>query len=310
MPRLTVLLPAHNASATIARAVSSTLRAMPRDSELAVIDDASDDGTAEVVAGLEQRRVRIIRSSTPLGISGGLTRLLAATDSEFVARMDADDVTLPWRFRYQLPATSGEVQVTFTSIVEWQSPGMRVTVHPPIGIMPRAFAIHLILNNPVCHPTMLARRSAIDAVGGYRNVPAEDYDLWIRLQLAGYSMRRLPLASLAYRLHDKQVTASEEWRLSSWMNTMVAERYSELTAAHLGRAYPRLNLLCIDPTVTDEHFESVLADFAADVGAASSEFSSLERRFISGVMKRKFDGVRRMRALLVADSGTAETSGH
>lgn len=305
MPRLTVLLPVHNAAATIGRAVGSTLRALPRDSELAIIDDASGDGTAEVLSSFDDRRVRVIRSATPLGISGGLGRLLADTDSEFVARMDADDVNFPWRFRYQLRATSGSVPVTFTSIVEWQSPGMRVSPHPPLGIRPRAFPIHLILNNPVCHPTLLARRSVIEAVGGYRNVPAEDYDLWIRLQLAGTPMRRLPLACLAYRLHGQQVTASEEWRLSSWTNPLVAECYSELTAAHLSRAYPRLTLLCVDPAVTDDEFEAVLGEFSADVTDVAAGFSPLERQFIMRVLRRKFESVRRMRSMLVGESGQA-----
>lgn len=305
MPRLSVLLPVHNAGLTIGRAVRSTLRALPHDSEVAVIDDASDDGTADVLARLAQPRLKVIRSSEPLGVSAGLGRLLAATDSEFVARMDADDVTFPWRFHYQLPATAGGVQVTFTSIVEWYSPGGRVKPHPPVGIQPRAFPIHLILNNPVCHPTMLARRSAIHAVGGYRNVPAEDYDLWIRLQLAGFSMRRLPLACLAYRLHGSQVTASDQWRLSSWANTLVSGCYSELAAAHLGRAYPRLNMLAIDQSVTAEEFEGVLADFAADVSAASYTFSRPERWFIARVLAKKLASVRQMRSLLVGDKRSA-----
>ena len=77
---------------------------------------------------------------------------------------------------------------------------------------------HLLLTNPVCHPTMLATRDIIDRVGGYRSVPAEDYDLWIRVASAGGRIRRLASWGLLYRIHPGQVTGNKAWRSDSWKN--------------------------------------------------------------------------------------------
>ena len=102
MPELSVLLPARNAAGTIGRAVASTLRAMPSDSELVVGDDSSTDATAEraqeAAAGDPRLRVLPIAPGEG-GVARVLGQLMAATDSSLVGRMDADDVSLRGRFR-------------------------------------------------------------------------------------------------------------------------------------------------------------------------------------------------------------------
>src|SRR4051794_10401516 len=101
MPRLSVIVPAFNAAGTIASAIRSTTRALPRDAEVVVLDDGSADGTADAVRALDDARVRVI-SRPNRGVAVTLNDLLDATDSELVARMDADDLVLPGRFVRQL----------------------------------------------------------------------------------------------------------------------------------------------------------------------------------------------------------------
>lgn len=101
MPRLSVIMPARNAAVHIRTALTSTLRALPPDAELVVLDDASDDDTEQILHEVPDSRLRVIRSESNLGVAESLNRLLDATDSQYVARMDADDVCFPWRFRVQ-----------------------------------------------------------------------------------------------------------------------------------------------------------------------------------------------------------------
>lgn len=243
MPELSVLLPARNAADTIAQAVASTLRAMPRDAELVVLDDGSTDGTADEATAAAERagraeQMRLIRHEGSGGVSYALNRLLESTDSALVARMDADDRCLPWRFTRSLRALRAGDDLVFTQIIEMR--GKRLSPQPPIAIAPDIFGLHLLLTNPVSHPTMLARRECFTDLGGYRHVPAEDYDLWMRAALAGAKIRRLPLWGLLYRMHDTQITASGQWRQASWGNAEQAAVFAQLSERLVGQPLERL----------------------------------------------------------------------
>lgn len=101
MPRLSVLMPVYNSAATLPAAVKSTLRALPEDSELVILDDGSTDRTLALAQGFTDQRVRVLSQSNA-GVAAALNALLSASDSEFIARMDADDIVLPGRFGRQL----------------------------------------------------------------------------------------------------------------------------------------------------------------------------------------------------------------
>ncbi|MDQ4138411.1 MAG: glycosyltransferase [Actinomycetota bacterium] len=291
MPRLSVLVPARNSAATIEPALRSTLRAMPADSELVVLDDASEDRTAEVIARIPDPRLRLLRNDVQGGVAAGLNRMLEATDSELVARMDADDLVLPWRFRTQLPALE-LADVVFTTVFDWR--GSRVRPPAPVALPPNAFGLHLLVTNPVSHPTMLARRSALAAVDGYRDVPAEDYDLWLRLELAGSRQTRLAVPTLAYRIHEHQVTASTDWRHASWRDAQVAVAYRALSERLLGQPFLRLPVLAT-LTATAERFEADLTRFVTAMDAASAALPANQRRFLLRKLQRRVHVARALR---------------
>lgn len=305
MPRLSVLLPVRNGQNTIRTAVRSTLRAMPRDSELVVFDDASTDATLAELDRVTDRRLSIIHGDEPYGVAGGLNRLLASTDSAIVARMDADDVCLPWRFRRQLAQLGSRVDALFTTVIDWHAPRGGVVPHAPIGIGPQAFPMHLVLGNPVSHPTLLATRESLVAVGGYRAVPAEDYDLWMRLHLGGFRLRRLAFPGLGYRIHEHQVSASDDWRRTSWASPLVASAYRDLTAQVLGTSFLRLNVLATTAGIDQAAFDEILGDFAASVRRASVSLGR-ERLFLLRAVKRRLVAARTLRSR----SLSAEASGH
>lgn len=244
MPELTVLLPARNAAGTIGPAVRSTLRALPADAQLFVLDDGSMDATADeaLEAGCRGGSLdpRLVVESRPSSgsLSKALTWMLDNTDSRLVGRMDADDVTLPWRFRTQLAALARGVDMVFSQVMPLRDKVVRPAV--PTGIPPETFGLHLLLTNPVSHPTMLAMREIINAAGGYRQVPAEDYDLWLRCAANGARIRRLGTPGLLYRFHPEQITASAEWRRASWANPKQAEAFGNLSQHLLGERLERI----------------------------------------------------------------------
>jgi glycosyltransferase involved in cell wall biosynthesis len=234
MPRLSVLMPARNAEATVGHAVRSCLHSMPRDAELVAWDDASTDGTVQAVERVGDRRVRIVRSEAALGPGGAMRELCRRTDSELVARMDADDISLPWRFIAQ-QATLARTgwDVLFTPVVRFRSAPLRVRLSAPVVIPPRMVPFHLAVMSVLMQPTMLARRSALDAAGGYRDVRAEDYDLWLRACTIGVRIGRASLPALAYRRHEGQVSFAPSF-VSAQATPMFVDAYREFAHQVLG----------------------------------------------------------------------------
>lgn len=230
MPRLSVLMPAYNSESTVEKAVRSTLRALPSDAELRVMDDGSTDGTLRVLEPIAFAEKRLVVTAAPQngGVARTLNSLLGASDSELVARMDADDVVLPWRFAVSSAVIERtRTDAVFMSVVHNDAGRLRPMAPLPLG--PRGVRAALLVGNPVAHSTMMARRSALDAVSGYREVPSEDYDLWMRLSADGYALRRTGTPGIVLRRHESQVTARPDFFAASAGDAATAHSHAELS---------------------------------------------------------------------------------
>lgn len=194
---------------------------MPRDSELLVLDDMSTDKTLEVLQAVQDPRLRVLTAEKNVGGPASRRRLLAESDSEFVASIDADDVSLPWRFSVQQSAIE-KADVLFSSALRFGSataddrrPLSRLTravrLRPSVtaSLQPSEFPSALLFHNPVWHPSLFARRSAIELVGGYNMARhGDDWDLWLRIAKSGARMHRLAVPVIAYRESPKQASRS------------------------------------------------------------------------------------------------------
>jgi glycosyltransferase involved in cell wall biosynthesis len=233
--RLTVILPARNAEKTIRTAVSSILRGLPQDGRLLVLDDASDDATGEILARFARAdcRVGLLTSNANLGVAGALNALIDSADTALIARMDADDVSLPWRFRYQIPAIYREnLDLVFSPTIRFGH--FLIRPDSPISSGPTSSPYELLLLNPLAHPTLVGRRSTIIGAGGYRSVPAEDWDLWIRMALDGCRLGRIALPTLLYRRHAQQISFNKDWESANAQEAKTAKVHCELSQQLLG----------------------------------------------------------------------------
>ena len=95
MAKVTVLMPTYNVAPWIGEAIDSVLRQTYQDFELLVIDDCSTDDTVKVACKIEDPRIRIVQNERNLGLSDNLNRGLSLITTEYVARMDGDDIALP-----------------------------------------------------------------------------------------------------------------------------------------------------------------------------------------------------------------------
>jgi glycosyltransferase involved in cell wall biosynthesis len=214
-PRLSVLMPCGNAAATVDEAIESILAQSLGDFELIAVDDGSSDGTRERLSRWEHHDARVrVLSIARCGIIGALNAGLAACRAPLVARMDADDVAAPARLELQAALLDREPGVAVAGCLVEVFPeaaareGMRVYVEWLNGLCtPEAIARAIFIESPLVHSSVVMRREWVERVGGYQEHGwAEDYDLWLRLHLAGARFAKVEQVLLRWREHPGRLT--------------------------------------------------------------------------------------------------------
>lgn len=204
-PAVSIVLPFHEAGATLPAALASLRGQSFLDWELIAVDDGSTDGGAAAVSAWagEDARVRLL-SPGRVGIVEALRMGCAAARGEYLARMDADDVAHPERLAAQ--------HALMEAHPDWAACGTQVEAGGPVGngraryldwvnglVSPGAIAREIFVECPLPHPTFFMRRSAFASVGGYRDLGwAEDYDLLLRFWRAGLPMGKVAAPLLTW----------------------------------------------------------------------------------------------------------------
>ncbi len=210
---ISVLLPFRDASSTVGEALSSVL-VESEVSEVIAVDDGSVDASASVVSAIASRDARVRLLSGPSrGIVGALRCAIEHAKGDLLARMDADDLSLPGRIRaaaemLERDSALGAVGTRVTA--EGAGEGMAVYVAWQNALVtPGDHARELFVEAPLCHPSTVLRRAALDEVGGYRETAwPEDWDLWLRLDASGWAMAKVAEALLSWRHAPGRLTFS------------------------------------------------------------------------------------------------------
>ena len=206
--RISVLLPALSGTPTILKAVTSTLRALGPEDELLLLIEGSLEKN-EQVDNINDFRLRVFYRSEAQGITSGLNYLIAEAKGRLIGRMDADDICLPGRFRRQLKKLKQDnLDFVFSNAILFGS-GVK-----PLGFFPQIpypldntqIGLELAIRNPLVHPSMLAKKESIMALGGYNEAVAEDYELWIRAWVGGFKLGRSRGYGIMYRIHPAQLS--------------------------------------------------------------------------------------------------------
>ena len=215
-PAVSVLMPVRDGASFLPAAIASIEAQSFTDFEVIVVDDGSRDESRQVVESWSRRDARVTLLAGPRrGVARALDAALRRARAPLVARMDADDVSLPDRFAVQTASleASPDVEVlgTHVRIVPIGSAltdGMRRYERWLSSLTtPTELARDLFVESPLCHPTVMARREALLGVGSYRDVDGpEDYDLWLRLARAGAVMANVPEVLLEWRDRTDRAT--------------------------------------------------------------------------------------------------------
>lgn len=204
-PQISVVMPVHNALPFLDESIRSILEQTLTDFEFVILDDASTDGSTELLHEWLRRdaRIQLHESRKRLGLSGSSNAVVAKAQAQIVARMDADDVAHPDRLRRQLNIMESrpDIAVIGTLCNGIDASGRVVRPRDRWRLVRRSSYI------PFPHGSAMFRREAFDAVGGYNEkaVRAEDQDLFLRMAARGRVVT-LPDILYSYRYHSSNAT--------------------------------------------------------------------------------------------------------
>ncbi|GLU52713.1 hypothetical protein Dfri01_21740 [Dyadobacter frigoris] len=207
MPKVSVILPVFNGEQHIGAAVQSILDQSHKDFILNIIDDGSTDNTIRVLEKFDDKRIKITQNKQNIGLIDTLNKgLKLSSDSKFIARMDADDISVPKRLELQTNFLELNTNIDIlggASKYFGNSSKTRVKYQPSENAQ---IISAFLCQNSISHPTVMAKCEAFSQVIYDKNYPKyEDYALWINL-INTCQFHNLSSVLLWYRRHNNNIT--------------------------------------------------------------------------------------------------------
>ena len=206
---VSVLLPMFNASSFIEEAVYSILEQTFTFFELIIIDDCSTDNSLQIVENIKDSRIILIKKKQNTGYTDSLNWALKLSRGKYVARMDADDISLPNRFKTQVTFLNENPEVILCGSWFEIIGSSEVIKHPTYH---GEISIALLDYCAIGHPTVMFRRDEFIKHGLWYDIemePAEDHNLWVKAIRIG-KLQNIPKVLLRYRLHQSQISIKQK----------------------------------------------------------------------------------------------------
>jgi glycosyltransferase involved in cell wall biosynthesis len=199
----------YNGGAYLAEAVQSILDQTFDHFEFIIVNDGSTEPVEDILATFSDPRIRFV-SQENMGLTRALNRGLILAEGEYVARMDADDVSVPTRLESQVRELASNQNIDlvgcFFDVVD--NRGVLIEHKEPF-VDPLYRLWRLQFHNNYGHGSVMLRKTAVIQAGMYDESLryAQDYDLWSRLSTKS-NTRMIPEALYRYRLVDTGEQAS------------------------------------------------------------------------------------------------------
>lgn len=229
-PAISVYMTVKNGARWVRSAVRSIQEQTFRDWELVIVNDGSTDETSFILDDIASRdeRIRLVHTEG-IGRGAALNLALSLCRAEFVANLDADDVSHPRRLEIQYRMASLHPHIALfcskflviydNETIVWPAfSDWNPTVQDVTNALPYF--------NPVSHSSILAQKRALLAVGGYGGTHSchADYELWVRLAEAGYRLARINLSLVAKRIHSAQSFEARDHVRYVWRSLRIQAR--------------------------------------------------------------------------------------
>lgn len=231
---ISILMSVYNAESTLEKAIESVLNQTLENFEFIICDDASEDNSWEIIQlyRRKDRRIRTIQNRKNLGLGASLNLCLNIANGIYIARQDADDISVPERL---------EKTLAYLKKNDFPYVGSGVVVFDENGVwskrmFPEIITKHTIAQkNPFFHPTMIFKKEVMDMVSGYRisveTRRTEDYDLVMRL--AGKNIIGRNLQEYLYYVYEPKEAYLRHTLTTRWYEIIVRFKGLQIMKAPL-----------------------------------------------------------------------------
>ena len=231
-PDISVIMSVYNGEAYLEEAIESVIKQTFLNWELIVINDCSTDSTAEMLEqfALKDERIKVHTNEVNLKLPSSLNKAISLCSGKYIARMDADDISLPDRFEKQYKFMEENSDIALSSC---RFMTVKNGVYASGGAGGRcdfeALKAMLLVVNPILHPGVIAKAEVMKKFNYDTTLTCtEDLELWTRMVMENQKIQILPQCLLIYRLHDKQITSTTLERQHTEVLRIEQKYYSSL----------------------------------------------------------------------------------
>jgi glycosyltransferase involved in cell wall biosynthesis len=204
MTDISVVMPVYNGAQYLRESIESILNQTYKDFELLIFNDGSTDNSLEIIKSYRDERIITLTQNMSQGCVVHLNHGIKIAKGKYIARMDADDISMPERFEKQIDFLENNPSISLVGCFgyyidsESKTTGM---LPKPVG--PDQIQKSCLYYGPHIHPTIMFRKKVIQKIGNYREkyLFVEDIDLYYRLIFAGYKTDNIPEYLFKYRVH-------------------------------------------------------------------------------------------------------------
>jgi len=200
---VTVLMPVYNAEKYLKEAIDSILNQTYTNIEFLIINDGSTDGSEDIIYSYKDSRIRFVKNPQNMGLIATLNKGLDLANGKYIARMDADDVSMPTRLKTQVNymEANSDVAVCGSKIITMDDDGNELKHAPYMVTDPDRMKHFLTVDDCIVHPSVMMRTNMVQNKFYYdpKYLHSEDYDFFLRIS-ERHKVANLEEKLLKYRL--------------------------------------------------------------------------------------------------------------
>ena len=205
-PKISVLMPVYNAEKFLNESIDSILNQTFKDFEFIIINDASTDKTDRIIKSYKNPMIKIINNKVNIGLTKSLNKGLGIAQGEYIARQDADDVSIPERLdkQYNYLEEHRQIFLVGTGVYYIDEKGNVKTIGKPLT-GPELIKKTLFTNNCIYHPSIMFRNEENNF---YREkfLYTQDYDFYLILLSNGKDLDNIKNPFIKYRINPDGIS--------------------------------------------------------------------------------------------------------
>jgi glycosyltransferase involved in cell wall biosynthesis len=204
-PKISVIMSVYNGEKYLREAIESILNQTITDFEFIIVNDGSTDKSLEIIQSFDDERIKIINNEKNIGLTTSLNKALKEAKGEYIARQDADDISLPNRFEEQLKYFEKHSEVVLLGTMAYLIDKKEKIVGKRV-VLAKPSLKDIFKDNPFIHGSVMFKKEIVNHLGGYNELIrySQDYELWLRIAKF-YDVQNLTQLLYKSRSHDANI---------------------------------------------------------------------------------------------------------